>query len=45
MNGYTLLASKVLGALSSPRQARALNRAFGGLFVGAGVLLAAFHRA
>ena len=45
MAGYTLLASRVLGALKSPAHIRALNRTFGGLFVLAGSLLAMFKRA
>jgi homoserine/homoserine lactone efflux protein len=44
MSGYTLLASRVLRALREGRHARAVNRLFGGLFVGAGVLLAGFRR-
>jgi len=38
-------ASKVLRLLKSPRQLKAMNRTFGGLFVAAGVLLATFKRA
>jgi homoserine/homoserine lactone efflux protein len=45
MAGYTALASKVLRLLKSPRQLKAMNRTFGGLFVAAGVLLATFKRA
>lgn len=45
MAGYTLLASRALRLLRSPRQVRALNRVFGSLFVVAGVLLATFKRA
>jgi homoserine/homoserine lactone efflux protein len=45
MAGYTALASKVLRLLKSPGQIKALNRAFGGLFVAAGGLLALFKRA
>lgn len=45
MSGYTLLAARVLSALRDPGHIRWLNRAFGGLFVGAGALLAGFHRA
>ena len=45
MAGYTVLASRVLGALKSPAHIRALNRTFGGLFVLAGSLLAMFKRA
>ncbi|MFT4171005.1 MAG: homoserine/homoserine lactone efflux protein [Rhodocyclaceae bacterium] len=44
MSGYTLLASRVLRALRDGRHARAINRLFGGLFVGAGILLASFRR-
>lgn len=44
MAGYTALASRVLRALRSPHQIKALNRAFGALFVVAGVLLASFKR-
>lgn len=45
MAGYTALASKLLRLLKSPRQVRALNRGFGGLFVAAGAFLATFKRA
>ena len=45
MAGYTVLASRVLGALKSPAHIRAMNRTFGGLFVLAGSLLAMFKRA
>jgi homoserine/homoserine lactone efflux protein len=45
MAGYTALAAKLLRLLKSPRQIRVLNRTFGSLFVGAGVLLALFKRA
>jgi len=45
MSGYTGLAARVLRLLRAPRYLRALNRAFGGLFVAAGALLATFHRA
>lgn len=45
MSGYTLLASRVLSALREPGHIRWLNRSFGGLFVGAGLLLAGFKRA
>lgn len=44
MAGYTALAAKVLGLLRSPRQLKTLNRVFGSLFVGAGVLLSLFKR-
>ena len=45
MAGYTVLASKVLGALKSQAHIRLLNRVFGSLFVVAGSLLAFFKRA
>ncbi|CAN5265423.1 LysE family transporter [soil metagenome] len=45
MAGYTALAAKLLRLLKSPRQIKALNRSFGSLFVGAGLLLAMFKRA
>lgn len=44
MAGYTVLAARVLRAVRSPRQIALLNRTFGALFVGAGVLLAGFKR-
>jgi homoserine/homoserine lactone efflux protein len=44
MGVYTLLAARVLRLLKSPRQIKALNRAFGGLFIAAGGLLAFFKR-
>lgn len=44
MAGYTALASKVLSALRSESHLKALNRVFGSLFVGVGVLLATFKR-
>ncbi len=44
MSGYTLLAARVLRALRDPAHIRWLNRGFGSLFVGAGVLLATFRR-
>jgi homoserine/homoserine lactone efflux protein len=44
MTGYTALAARVLRALKSPAQQRALNHLFGALFVVAGVLLAVFQR-
>lgn len=44
MSGYTLLAARVLSALREPAHIRRLNLTFGGLFVGAGVLLAGFKR-
>lgn len=45
MAGYTVLAARVLRLLKSPRQLKVMNRAFGGLFVAAGGLLALFKRA
>ena len=45
MTGYVALASRILGLLRSPRQIRWMNRSFGGLFVAAGLALAAFKRA
>jgi homoserine/homoserine lactone efflux protein len=45
MGGYTALAAKVLGALTDVRKIRLLNRGFGTLFVGAGLLLAGVKRA
>ena len=44
MAAYTALASKLLRLLRTPTQMRALNRAFGSLFVAVGVLLATFKR-
>ncbi|MFM2185708.1 MAG: LysE family transporter [Burkholderiaceae bacterium] len=44
MTGYTALAARVLRALKSPAQQRALNHLFGALFVAAGLLLALFQR-
>ena len=45
MGGYIALASRVLRLLRAPAQIRALNRAFGALFIAAGALLALFRRA
>ena len=45
MSGYTGLAARVLRLLRAPHHLRAMNRAFGGLFVAAGALLATFRRA
>jgi homoserine/homoserine lactone efflux protein len=45
MSGYTLFAAKVLRLLRAPRHIRFVNRLFGGLFVGAAVLLPSFKRA
>lgn len=42
---YTLLAAKVLRLLRSPGHIRWMNRAFGSLFMAAGLLLACFRRA
>ena len=44
MAGYVALASRVLRALNEPHHVRIMNRCFGGLFVVAGTLLAAFRR-
>lgn len=44
MSGYTLLAARVLSALRKPAHIRRLNLTFGGLFMGAGLLLAGFKR-
>jgi len=44
MAGYVALAAKVLRALNEPHHVRIMNRCFGGLFVVAGSLLAAFRR-
>ncbi len=44
MAGYVALASRVLRALNEPHHVRLMNRCFGGLFVIAGTLLAAFRR-
>jgi len=44
MSGYTGLAARVLRLLRAPHHLRAMNRAFGGLFVAAGALLATFRR-
>ncbi len=45
MAGYTGLAAKLLGALKDLRKIRLMNRVFGSLFVGAGLLLATVKRA
>ncbi len=45
MAGYTALAARLLRLLKTPRQMRALNRVFGSLFVGVGLLLATFKKA
>lgn len=44
MNGYALFASRLLRVLRSPRRSRWLNRIFGGMYLGAAGLLAAFGR-
>ena len=44
MAGYVALAAKVLHALNEPHHVRIMNRCFGGLFIVAGTLLAAFRR-
>jgi len=44
MAGYVALASRVLRALDEPHHVRIMNRCFGGLFIVAGTLLAAFRR-
>lgn len=44
MSGYALLAARLRGCLHNPRLMKAQNRFFGGVFVGAGALLAASGR-
>jgi homoserine/homoserine lactone efflux protein len=44
MAGYVALAAKVLRALKEPHHVKIMNRCFGGLFIVAGSLLAAFRR-
>jgi len=44
MRSYAALATRVLGQLRTARQMRTLNRIFGSLLVGAGLLLASFTR-
>jgi len=44
MGIYTILAARVLRLLRNPRHIRWMNRAFGSLFVLAGVFLATFRR-
>jgi homoserine/homoserine lactone efflux protein len=44
MSGYALAASRVGRWLADPRAWRWQNRVFGGLFIGAGALLAAAPR-
>lgn len=43
MSGYALLVARLRPWLHDPRALRAQNRVFGGIFVTAGVLLAASH--
>ena len=45
MSGYALLATRVRRWMNNPRALRVQNRLFGGVFVGAGVLLATSSRA
>jgi homoserine/homoserine lactone efflux protein len=45
MSGYTLLAARVFATLREPHHIRWLNRTFGGMFIGAAMLLATFRRA
>jgi threonine/homoserine/homoserine lactone efflux protein len=45
MSGYTGFAARVLRGLRAPHHLRQINRAFGGLFVAAGLFLATFRRA
>ncbi|MDR2450302.1 MAG: homoserine/homoserine lactone efflux protein [Candidatus Accumulibacter sp.] len=44
MSGYALLAARLRHWLRDPRAMKAQNRFFGGIFIGAGVLLAASGR-
>jgi len=44
MGAYPALAAKVLRSLDQPHHVRWMNRAFGGLFMAAGTLLATFRR-
>ena len=44
MSGYALLATRLRRCLHDPRALKAQNRFFGGIFVGAGALLAASGR-
>lgn len=44
MNGYTLLAARVLRALRAPHHQLWLQRSFGTLFIAAALLLSAFRR-
>ena len=41
---YAALAARLLGLLRTPDRVRAINRVFGSLFIGLGVLLATFKR-
>ncbi len=41
---YTAFAARFLAALRDPRHLRAINRAFGGVFIGAAFLLATWKR-
>lgn len=41
---YAALAARLLGLLRTPVRVRAVNRVFGSLFIGLGVLLATFKR-
>lgn len=45
MSGYTLLAARVFATLREPHHLCWLNRTFGGLFMGAALLLATFRKA
>ena len=45
MTGYAAFAAKALRLLRRPRHIRAMNRAFGGLLMTMGALLASFKRA
>jgi homoserine/homoserine lactone efflux protein len=44
MSAYALLAARLRRYLCDPRAMKAQNRFFGGVFVGAGILLAASGR-
>lgn len=45
MSGYAAFAARALRLLRRPRHIRAMNRAFGGILVSIGALLATFKRA
>ena len=45
MSGYAAFAARALRLLRRPRHIRAMNRAFGGILVSMGALLATFKRA